>query len=71
MSENVHTGKDSNDDGTITNPGAQYERDDSVGDAADDANELRFSEEEELITEQGHAEQSPGDVGREAAPPVI
>ncbi|MCY0904179.1 hypothetical protein [Arthrobacter sp. H14-L1] len=71
MSESMHSGRDSNDDGTITNPGADYKRDDSVGDAGDDANELRFSEEEELITEQGHAEQSAGDVGREAAPPVI
>lgn len=45
---------DSNDDGTIVNPGTQYVRDDSVGDAADEANDLRFGEEETLIREQSH-----------------
>ncbi|MDJ0357655.1 hypothetical protein [Paenarthrobacter sp. PH39-S1] len=69
MSES-HTSKDSGNDGTIINPGAQYERDDSVGDAADDANELRFNEEEELITEQGHPDAPTGGTGTEAAPVV-
>lgn len=39
-------------DGTIVNPGSSSGRDTSVGDEGDDANELRFDEEERLIKEQ-------------------
>ncbi|MCZ2401941.1 hypothetical protein IV498_01760 [Paenarthrobacter sp. Z7-10] len=41
-----------NPDGSIVNPDIGYQRDDSVGDAADDANDMRFSEEQQLINEQ-------------------
>ena len=50
---------DSNDDGTIVNPGATYDPEldyDAVGDAVDEANDLRFNEEEELIRKQSQAE---------------
>lgn len=49
---------DSNSDGTIVNPGAEYVREpdeDEVGDIGDEANDLRFSEEQQLINEQSHA----------------
>lgn len=48
----VRADKDSGQDGTIVNPGANQGRDTSVGDEGDDANELRFNEEERLIREQ-------------------
>lgn len=44
--------KNSSQDGTIVNPGRSSGRDTSVGDEGDDANELRFDEEERLIKEQ-------------------
>lgn len=44
--------KDSNNDGTIVNPHHDEGPDTSVGDQGDDANELRFEEEERLIQEQ-------------------
>lgn len=44
--------KDGNDDGKIVNPGIDEGRDTSVGDEGDEANELRFDEEERLIKEQ-------------------
>jgi hypothetical protein len=44
--------KDSSEEGTIVNPGTLEGRDTSVGDEGDDANELRFDEEERLIKEQ-------------------
>lgn len=44
--------KDSSQEGTIVNPGRDEGRDTSVGDEGDDANELRFDEEERLIKEQ-------------------
>lgn len=44
--------KDSSQEGTIVNPGKDEGRDTSVGDEGDDANELRFEEEERLIREQ-------------------
>lgn len=49
---------DSNDDGTIVNPGATFDPEldyDAVGDAVDEANDLRFNEEEELIRNQAQA----------------
>lgn len=49
---------DSNDDGTIVNPGATFDPEldyDAVGDAVDEANDLRFNEEEELIRNQARA----------------
>lgn len=51
-----HVANDSNSDGTIVNPGAQYVRDDSVGDEGDEANDLRFDEEQRLIQEQSRPE---------------
>ncbi|WP_199921759.1 hypothetical protein [Psychromicrobium lacuslunae] len=53
---------DSNNDGTIVNPGAVYDPEldyDQVGDVADEANDLRFNEEEVLIREQAQAEDEP------------
>ncbi|WP_394940528.1 hypothetical protein [Psychromicrobium sp. YIM B11713] len=53
---------DSNSDGTIVNPGAVYDPQldyDQVGDVADEANDLRFNEEEVLIREQSHSEEDP------------
>lgn len=47
-----HEVKGSSQDGTIINPGSRVGRDTSVGDEGDDANELRFDEEERLIREQ-------------------
>ncbi|WP_125613740.1 hypothetical protein [Specibacter cremeus] len=47
-----HVANDSNSDGTIINPGAKLGRDDSVGDEGDNANDLRFDEEQRLIREQ-------------------
>ena len=47
-----HAGTDSDQDGTIVNPGRKTGPDTSVGDEGDDANELRFNEEERLIREQ-------------------
>lgn len=44
--------KDSNSDGVIVNPGHKDARDNSVRDEGDDANELRFDEEQRLIKEQ-------------------
>ena len=41
-----------NNDGTIVNPGHDEGPDTSVGDEGDDANDLRFDEEERLIREQ-------------------
>lgn len=42
----------SNNEGTIVNPGHNEGKDTSVGDEGDNANELRFDEEERLIREQ-------------------
>ncbi len=42
----------SKNEGTIVNPGRDEGKDNSVGDEGDDANELRFGEEERLIREQ-------------------
>lgn len=47
-----HGTKDSSKDGTIVNPGKDEGRDTSVGDEGDNANELRFDEEQRLIREQ-------------------
>ncbi|WP_165788099.1 hypothetical protein [Arthrobacter glacialis] len=47
-----HVGRSSSQEGTIVNPGAKEGRDTSVGDESDDANELRFDEEQRLIKEQ-------------------
>lgn len=47
-----HEVQGSSQDGTIINPGGKVGRDTSVGDEGDDANELRFDEEERLIKEQ-------------------
>ncbi|WP_154604746.1 MULTISPECIES: hypothetical protein [Arthrobacter] len=44
--------KDSSDEGTIVNPHHDEGRDTSVGDEGDEANELRFDEEQRLINEQ-------------------
>ena len=41
-----------NNDGTIVNPDHDEGRDTSVGDEGDDANDLRFDEEQRLIREQ-------------------
>lgn len=48
------TGKHESQEGTIVNPGRGDDKDTSVGDEGDDANELRFDEEERLIQEQSH-----------------
>ncbi|PYI66925.1 hypothetical protein CVV68_12590 [Arthrobacter livingstonensis] len=48
----THGTKDSSQDGTIVNPGKDEGRDTSVGDEGDNANELRFDEEDRLIKEQ-------------------
>lgn len=48
----THAVKGNSEDGTIVNPGLAGGRDTSVGDEGDDANELRFDEEERLIREQ-------------------
>ncbi len=48
----THGAKDSSQDGTIVNPGKDEGRDTSVGDEGDNANELRFDEEQRLIKEQ-------------------
>ena len=50
----THGIKDSSQDGTIVNPGRDEGRDTSVGDEGDNANELRFDEEQRLIMEQSH-----------------
>lgn len=42
----------SKNEGRIVNPGKNEGKDNSVGDEGDDANELRFDEEERLIREQ-------------------
>lgn len=47
-----HAVTDGSKDGTIVNPGRNAGPDTSVGDEGDDANELRFNEEERLIQEQ-------------------
>lgn len=44
--------KDSSDEGTIVNPHHDEGPDTSVGDEGDEANELRFDEEQRLINEQ-------------------
>jgi hypothetical protein len=44
-----HGTKDSSEDGMIVNPGKDEGRDTSVGDEGDNANELRFDEEQRLI----------------------
>ncbi|WP_171814344.1 MULTISPECIES: hypothetical protein [Arthrobacter] len=49
-----HGTKDSSEDGMIVNPGKDEGRDTSVGDEGDNANELRFDEEQRLIREQSH-----------------
>ncbi len=46
------TDKMDHPEGTIVNPGRNEGKDTSVGDEGDDANELRFDEEERLIKEQ-------------------
>lgn len=51
---NPHAGENSSQDGTIVNHGRDEGRDTSVGDEGDDANELRFDEEQRLIQEQSH-----------------
>lgn len=43
---------ESSNEGTIINPGHDEGKDTSVGDEGDNANELRFDEEERLIREQ-------------------
>ncbi|WP_160318819.1 hypothetical protein [Arthrobacter sp. ERGS1:01] len=52
-----HGAKDSSQEGTIVNPGRDEGRDTSVGDEGDDANELRFDEEQRLINEQSHRQE--------------
>ena len=50
---------DSNADGTIVNPDAVYDPEldyDAVGDLGDEANDLRFNEEEALIRQQAQPE---------------
>lgn len=47
-----HGAKDSSQEGKIVNPGRDEGRDTSVGDEGDNANELRFDEEQRLISEQ-------------------
>lgn len=60
MSANERKPVDGSDDGTIVNPGSHYEPDDSVGDDADEANDIRFTEEQQLIQQQvGHPEGKP------------
>ncbi|MDQ6753574.1 MAG: hypothetical protein M3017_09225 [Actinomycetota bacterium] len=54
MSTNARLPVDRSGDGTIVNPSSRYEPDDSVGDDADEANDRRFSEEQQLIQEQVH-----------------
>lgn len=49
---NPNTGMTGSDEGIIVNPGRGQGKDTSVGDEGDDANELRFDEEERLIREQ-------------------
>ena len=49
---NPHAEGNDSQDGTIVNSGHNESRDTSVGDEGDDANELRFDEEERLIKEQ-------------------
>ncbi len=44
--------KNESQEGTIVNPGRGGDKDTSVGDEGDDANDLRFDEEERLIQEQ-------------------
>lgn len=46
--------KNGSQEGTIVNPGRGDDKDTSVGDEGDDANELRFDEEARLIEEQSH-----------------
>lgn len=41
-----------NTDGEIVNPGMAADPDDGVGDAGDQANDMRFAQEQELIGEQ-------------------
>lgn len=41
-----------NTDGEIVNPGMAADVDDGVGDAGDQANDMRFAQEQELIGEQ-------------------
>lgn len=59
---------DSNSDGTIVNPGADYNevREDEVGDAGDEANDLRFNEEQALISEQSHLAEDSDDAAGDA-----
>ncbi|MET4003548.1 MULTISPECIES: hypothetical protein [Arthrobacter] len=49
-----HAEQNNRQDGTIVNPGKNTGKDTSVGDEGDDANELRFDEEQRLIQEQSH-----------------
>ena len=44
--------RNSSQDGKIVNPGSEAGPDTSVGDEGDEANELRFNEEQRLIQEQ-------------------
>ncbi|MDO5754200.1 hypothetical protein [Arthrobacter sp.] len=48
----ANAGKNERQEGTIVNPGTGDDKDTSVGDEGDDANDLRFDEEERLIQEQ-------------------
>jgi hypothetical protein len=43
-----------NTDGEIVNPGMAADVDDGVGDAGDQANDVRFAQEQSLIGEQSH-----------------
>lgn len=50
---------DNSGDGTIVNPDAVYDPEqdyDAVGDLGDEANDLRFNEEEALIRQQAQPE---------------
>jgi hypothetical protein len=53
MSEQNPSEQNSQDDGFIV-PDPSKLRDDTPGDAGDDANAIRFSEEQALIEEQSH-----------------
>lgn len=48
-------------EGRIVNPTSEYTRDDGPGDAGDEANDIRFSEEQALINEQAHGVRPDGD----------
>ncbi|HEV7168563.1 MAG TPA: hypothetical protein VGN49_11420 [Micrococcaceae bacterium] len=68
MSTNARMPVDGSGDGTIVNPSSHYEPDDnSVGDDADEANDRRFNEEQQLIEQQVHHDAAVGD-GTKAKP---